>query len=454
MPVQPEPVESASEIVKRLDEALASHDTFIALRPDDAEAFNSRGIVLWRLARLDEALASYGAAIALKPDYAEAYYNRGITLADLNQYAAALASYDAALTLQPMYPEAFNNRGLALLELNRLDEAQMSFDRAIALKPDYALAYFNRGCVKLLRGELQEGWADYEWRWKSSHSREQPSDVAAPEWQGDDVSGRHILVYSEQGWGDVIQFARFLPLLAERGATVTFLVDRKLVRLMRPLSRHIKVTAFIRRGQLFDCQCALMSLPKRLDIVDHASLPNRVPYLHPEAELAAHWKQRIGPDGLKVGIVWQGRTVAKGDVGKSIPLKAFLPLCRVPGVRLISLQKHHGLEQLADLPADAKIENPGDGFSGETDEFVDTAAIMSSLDLVITSDTSTAHLAGALARPTWVALKHVPDWRWLTDREDCPWYPTMRLFRQNQKDGWQTVFSSIEQELRRPRIGA
>src|SRR5262249_25146736 len=191
---------------------------------------------------------------------------------------------------------------------------------------------------------------------------------------------------------------------------------------------------------------ALMSLPYRFN-TELGSIPSKVPYLRAEAELEMRWKARIGTHGFKVGIAWQGTPAGRIDKGRSIPLENFVPLTRIPGVRLISLQKHDGLDQLSALPQDIKIETLGDSFDDGPDAFIDTAAVMNSLDLVITSDTSVAHLAGALGRPTWVALKDVPDWRWLLDREDSPWYPTLRLFRQPQRDDWASVFANIEREL-------
>src|SRR5262249_19249888 len=197
----------------------------------------------------------------------------------------------------------------------------------------------------------------------------------------------------------------------------------------------------------YDFQCALMSLPLRFN-TDLSSIPSKIPYLAAEEKLLARWKARIGKHGFKIGIAWQGNPQARIDQGRSIPVAEFVSLSRLPGVRLISLQKHHGLAQLARLPADCKIETLGDDFDSGPDAFVDTAAVMESLDLIITSDTSIAHLAGALARPTWVALKHVPDWRWMLDRKDSPWYPKMRLFRQSARDDWRSVFTAIERELR------
>ena len=432
--------------LQRFDDALASYDKAIALKPDYAEAFSNRGMALKALNRLDESLASYDRAIALKPDYAEAFSNRGNSQQELNRFDEALASYDRAIALKADYAEALNNRGITLRELSRFDEALASYDRAIVLKPDYAYGHKNRAHCRLLIGGYQEGWSDYEWRWQTKEFASRRPNIKVSTWQGEALSGRHLLVFSEQGMGDAIQFARYLPLLAERGCKVTFAAPAKLVRLLRPSLQPVEIVSELSDLRGVDFQVALMSLPHRFN-TELTSIPSKVPYLRAEPELEARWKARLGERGFKIGIAWQGNPGSRIDEGRSIALKEFVPLSRISGVRLISLQKHAGLDQLADLPKDIEIETLGEDFDNGPDAFIDTAAVMNGLDLIITSDTSIAHLAGALGRPTWVALRHVPDWRWLLDREDCPWYPTLRLFRQPQRDDWASVFSNIERKL-------
>jgi tetratricopeptide (TPR) repeat protein len=430
--------------LKRFDEALVSFNKAIAL--DYVEALNNRGVALMELKRLDEALASCDKAIALKADYVEALNNRGNALMGLKRLDEALASYEKAISLKPDYADAFNNRGIALRELKRPDEALASFETAIALKPDYADGYLNRALIKLLVGQYKEGWADYEWRWEAKTWLSARPNVKVPTWQGEDLSGRHLLVFTEQGLGDVIQFARYLPLLARHKCKITFLVPPNLARLLGPSFHPLEVVSEIRGTSGIDYQAPLMSLPHRFNI-ELSSIPNKVPYLKAEPELEASYKSRIGASCFKVGIAWQGNPNGRIDEGRSIPLERFIPLAGIPGVRLISLQKHVGLDQLATLPKDVGIESLGNELDNGPDAFCDTAAVMNSLDLIITSDTSIAHLAGALGRPTWVALKYVPDWRWMLDRDDSPWYPTLRLFRQSQRDDWMQVFSNIEREL-------
>jgi len=438
--------------LKRLDEALASYDRAIVLRPDYAEAFSNRGDVLKELKRFDEALTSCDKAIALRPDYAEAFSNRGNVLQGLNRLDEALGSYDRAIALRPNYAEAFSNRGNVLQELKRLEEAQASHDQAIALKPDHAEGYINRAYVnrahcRLLVGRYEGGWSDYEWRWGAKDFLSKQPDLKVPTWQGEDLSGRHLLVFSEQGLGDTIQFVRYLPFLTERKCKITFLGPEKLTRLLRPSLHPAEIVSTLDNVQGVDFQIALMSLPHRFK-TELASIPDKVPYLKPEAERVARWQAQIDARDFKIGIAWQGNSRNKIDEGRSIPLEQFVPLSRISGGRLISLQKHVGLDQLSALPKDIEIETLGDNFDNGPDAFIDTAAVMSSLDLIISSDTSVAHLAGALGRPAWVALRHVPDWRWLLDREDSPWYPTLRLFRQPKGGDWESVFANIERELR------
>ena len=299
--------------------------------------------------------------------------------------------------------------------------------------------------LDLLRGRYREAWPDFEWRWKLEHIPNPPA-IDAPDWQGEDLAGRHIAIHYELHFGDVIQFARYVPLLSERGARVTFVVPAKLIRQFRKLATpNVALVSSIDPRSRFDFKCALMSLPLRFG-TEESSIPNHVPYLAAEADLTARWKTKLGEHGFKIGVSWQGRPQRTVD-RRAFALGDLTALSRLPGVRLISLQKNDGVNQLEAVPAGCNVETLGD-FDNGPDAFIDTAAVMSNLDLVITSDTSIAHLAGALARPTWLALKYVPDWRWLLDRNDTPWYPTLRLFRQETIGDWTPVFSKMERELR------
>jgi len=434
--------------LRRHDEALGAYDKALALNANSAGGWYGRGNVLSELKRFDDALIAYDKALALDQNFAQGWVGRGNVLNMLKRFDEALAAFARALALQAKLAEAWLGRGNVLLELKRFEEALSCYDQAIAIQPDFATAYFNRGRSRLLLGHYEGGWQDYEWRWQARDFLSKRPDLKSSNWQGENLSGRHLLVYSEQGLGDIIQFVRYLPLLLQREYKITFLTAEKLARLFRQSIPSLHVVDTLQGLQRPDAQVALISLPYFLK-TDLSSVPNQVPYLNAEANLEAAWKVRIGVHGFKIGIAWQGNPVGAIDAGRSVPLKEFVRLSKIPEVRLISLQKQVGLNQLADLPEDARIEILGDNFDSGPDAFIDTAAVMNNLDLIITCDTSIAHLAGALGRPTWVALKHVPDWRWMLDREDTPWYPTMRLFRQDERDEWGHVFSKIEESLRR-----
>jgi tetratricopeptide (TPR) repeat protein len=429
----------------RFADALASLDKALALAPGHFVALAARGDILVNLKRYDEAAACYDRAIAIKPDYANVVNSRGSLLHELGTYEDAVACYDRALALQPDFADAFNNRGLALHELQRWHEAIGSFDKAIELRPDHADAHFNRAATLLLTGNFAEGWREYEYRFDTREPTTARPTLSLPSWNGEALIGRRIVVYAEQGFGDIIQFARYLPLLKRAGAEVTFLAPAKLARLFAPLRRDVTLVSSVDESRASDFQCALASLARRFG-TDESTVPCPVPYLFAEDDRVKAWRARIGTHGFKIGICWQGTPNRYVDKGRSVPLNQMLPLSQIPGVRLISLQKQHGLDQLLRMPPEMRVETP-DAFDAGADAFIDTAAIMNVLDLVVTSDTSVAHLAGALGRPTWLALKYVPEWRWMLQRDDTPWYPSIRLFRQPARGDWPAVFSAMAEAL-------
>lgn len=435
----------ALQLARRDAEALAAYDAALALAPNFANALNNKGIALHELRRCAEALACYDRALAIRPS-AEIHINRGNTLQRLNRLDEALAAYDRALQIKPGSAEAFDCRGNAMLKLGRFDAALACFDKALALRPDDPDAAFNRGFLMLLKGDLAQGWRGYQRRWDKKTAPELTCRLPFPVWRGEPIGGKTIIVYEEQGFGDVIQFFRYLGLLVEKGAKVTFVVRASLLALLRPGAEAVRMLTAAPEDEAFDFQCALLSLPLAFGATLDA-IPARIPYLRADGARVRTWRDRLGTQGFRVGIAWQGsRTDA--DLGRSPPLAAFLGLAAIPGVRLISLQKNDGVEQLAALPEGMAVETLGADFDAGDDAFLDTAAAMENLDLVISSDTSVAHLAGALGRPVWLALKHAPDWRWMLERSDSPWYPTMRLFRQRRRDDWRAVFTEIERALR------
>jgi tetratricopeptide (TPR) repeat protein len=437
---------NAFQELGRPDEALRSYDRAVVLKPDFAESHNNRGNILHALGRLDEALESYDRAIAGKAGYALAYNNKGSTLRELGQLDEALRSLDRAIELAPESAEAYYNKGNVLKGLKRLDGAVRCYDLAIGLRPDFAEAHWNKCVCTLLAGNFNDGWRLYERR-KSRSGTPDPETSRRPVWTGEEsIAGKTLLVRAEQGLGDTIQFCRFAALAEARGANVVLAVQDQLRRLLGTLSPTIAVTGSTTTPPEFDRHVALLSMPlafqTRLD-----NVPAKVAYLFSEPGKVRAWKDRIGDGGFRIGISWQGATGGEVDIGRSIPVTHFERLSAIPDVRLISLQKNAGVEQLLDLPAGMTVETLGDDFDAGADAFIDTAAVMENLHLVITSDTAIAHLAGALGRTTWVALNYVPDWRWLLDRSDSPWYPTMKLFRQTDRDDWPGVFSAIAAQL-------
>jgi tetratricopeptide (TPR) repeat protein len=430
--------------LNRLEEALASYDRAIALRADDADALNNRGVVLMELNRLDEALASYDRAIALKPDYADALDNRGSVLKKLNRLNEALASHDAAIALQPDSADAFYNRGNALKELNRLDEALATYDRAIALAPDHAEAHWNESLLRLLTGDFERGLAKYEWRWKSKPLALRSRNFSQPLWLGaDTLNGKTILLHGEQGLGDTIQFCRYAPLIAARGARVIMEVDDSLRDLVSGLAGVSRCVSKSDTLPEFDLHCPLLSLPLAFG-TRLATIPSTTPYLLAAAPAVARWEARLaGKPWPRIGMVWSGAPRHREDGNRSIGLRALLPLLDI-ATTFVSLQR----EVRADDALLLQERNDILHFGDDLRSFSDTAALISHLDLVITVDTSVAHLAGALGRPVWVLLPFIPDWRWLLERSDSPWYPTARLFRQTASREWQGVVKCIHAELR------
>jgi tetratricopeptide (TPR) repeat protein len=420
----------------RLEEAVASFDAAITRDPRDAAARYLRGNALLRAGRIEAALSDFDAAIALNPGLAEAHNNRGNALREGNRLSEALSSYDRAAALAPNNPVFAYNRGFALHDCGRLDDAMAAYNRAVALRPDFAEARKARGSLKLLLGRMPEGFADFEWRLRSDEQRLDPRLRAIRYWTGEDVDGKSILVYGDGAFGDLVQFARYLPLLAARGASVSLLLPPQFRRVLSGEALNARIVSEL---PVADLRCELLSLPA-LFKTDIASIPPVVDAITQDADRAATWAATLDRDRFNVGICWQGNPERNIDKGRSIPLREFAPLAALANVDLVSLQKRHGLDQLVDLPA---VRQLGADFDEGADAFLDTAAAMRSLDLIVTSDTAVAHLAATLGRPTWLALRHVPEWRWLLERGDSPWYPSVRLFRQPRLDSWKPVFEEI-----------
>jgi len=431
--------------LKRFDEALASYDRALALGRDSAELHYNRGNALRELKQHDEALASFDRALAGRPDYAWAHSCRGIVLHDLGRYEEALASQERALALEPDSAITHSNRGVALYHLRRLDEAAVSLERALSLQPDLAEAHFADAHYRLLTGDFSRGWEQAEWRWqveplKSSNKR----TIAQPQWSGSqEIAGKTVLLYSADGFGDAIQFARYAPLVAARGARVILEVLWPQRELMRTLAG---VTQVLARGEPlpdFDLQCSLLSLPRAFG-TQLATIPAQTPYLCAAASGADSWNARLGPRNRpRIGIAWSGNPIHHNDRNRSIGLRALLPVLTGIDATFVSLHREVRAADAAVLAERSDILH----FGAELKDYADTAALIANLDLVVGVDTSVAHLAGALAKPVWILLPFMPDWRWLLDREDSPWYPTARLFRQDDTRGWDGVIARVRDAL-------
>jgi tetratricopeptide (TPR) repeat protein len=433
------------QVQAKLDEAIAHYQRALALNPRLARACTNLGNICRDRANLAEAIAWHRRGLEVEPESADILTNLGIALLCDGQHVEARAAFLRALEGQPNHPLAHNGLGALLKDQGRFADAAVHFARAVEMKPDLSDAHFNQARLWLLLGDFQRGWPEYEWR--PHGAMRSTRSFAQSRWQGPPLVGKTILVHAEQGLGDTIQFIRYVPLLRHQGAKVVLEVQRPLI----PLLHSVPLDGLLTMGQeppSFDVYCPLLSLPG-IFRTTLTTIPASIPYLSALPSLVKRWRVRINQfRGLKVGIAWQGNPQYSDDRDRSIPLMHFSPLTRVPDVTLINLQKGPGTEQLAPAGDQMSIIDWGTELDEASGPFMDTAAIMTHLDLVITSDTAIAHLAGALGVPVWVALSYVPDFRWLLDRSDSPWYPTMRLFRQKSRGDWAGVFREIEAALR------
>jgi tetratricopeptide (TPR) repeat protein len=425
------------------DEAAGHFRKALAIDPDNAPACNNLGNVLNQLDRPREAIECFERAIRLEPGFARAYNGLGAALYAARRPEEALAAYRRALELDPDSAEAHNNLGQVLGEYGEFAAARAEFEEAARLDPGNASVRNNRGMVALLCGDFVGGWSDYEARWRLPDAKPRP---AGPDWQGEQLEGRTILLYTEQGLGDTLQFVRYVPLVKARGGRIVLRCARRMISILSTCEGIDDFSSEDEPFPRFDVSAPLVSLAGIFQ-TELASIPAGVPYLRARPDLVERWRQTLaGQSAFRVGINWQGHPGYRGDHRRSIPLVEFAPLAGVEGVRLFSLQKGAGVEQLR------HVNFAVDDLAGPVDEtseaFVHTAAIIRNLDLVVTSDTALAHLAAALGAPVWVALPLAPDWRWLLDRDDSPWYPTMRLIRQRRLGEWKEVFDAMAERLR------
>jgi Tfp pilus assembly protein PilF len=414
--------------------------------PKSAKYFVNLGLSLggMGLGKTRESLDALRKAVAIDPTIPAAWSNLGNEFSNDLQFEEAIDAYQKALRLNPDFADAQCNLGAALQEhLPTLAPAIAAYERAVALQPDFATAHWNLGFALLLMEDYGRGLTECEWRLKTHIV--QPRNFRRPSWDGSDLAGRRILVHTEQGFGDTIQMARYLPMLAERGGEVILECPAALVRLLRDLPGLKQIVASGDPLPEFDLYCPIMSLPLMFNTTP-ATIPWNGPYLRPDSTLAAQWAARLPADvnRPRIGLVWAGRPENKVDRKRSMRLEQFAPLASIASARFISLQKGGAAEQARRPPAGLELID----FTDELQDFTDTAALMANLDLIIAVDTAVAHLAGALGRQAWLLLPYRPDWRWMMDREDSLWYPSLRLFRQKTRGDWGEVIGRVVQGLR------
>jgi tetratricopeptide (TPR) repeat protein len=430
--------------LNRLDDAIACCREALRLRPDFAEAYNNLGTALLRQDNWEEAADCFRSALRLRPDLVMARVNLATYFWRQDRLEEGIAHCTEALRQKPDLAAARNIIGAILLKQGEFAEARTHFDEAIRLDPEFAEAHSNLAMVLLPLGEFERGWRAYEWRWKRTDFVTRPFEM--PIWDGSPVAGKTVLLHAEQGLGDTLQFIRYVPVVKKLGATVVCACPKPLLPLLSRCAGIDKLMSQEEPAPKFDVHAPLLSLPGILGTT-LSTIPADVPYLFADEKLVEKWRRELAVfPGFKVGIAWKGNSKHAMDRHRSMPLMQFAPLA-LDGVHLLSMQKGEGTEQLAGTAGRFAVTDLSPRLDVNTGAFMDTAAVMKNLDLVITTDTAIAHLAGGLGVPVWVALPFVPDWRWLLDREDSPWYPTMRLFRQTVAGNWEDVFARMSAEL-------
>lgn len=444
----------------RSTEATAYYLRAYQFKRNDFGILNNLGMVLWEQGRPERAVEYYRRALELNPDSFDTQMNLGVSLSDIGRFDDALVWLRSATRMRPSSADAWDNVGMTLARQGHWDQAMKCYDEAIRLRPDFGEARRNRGLGWLTLGDFERGFPEAEWRFKCRNPG--GLNFPRPRWAGEPLEGRTILLHFEQGLGDTLQFIRFAPQVKERGGQVWVLCQPPLMRLMSKSPGVDLVMDGSAPFPNFHLHAPLMSIPAIIG-TSEATLP-RDPYLFADAGAIALWRpaltQALGVADLnsvfKIGIAWQGNPTNRLDRWRSFPLAWFAQLANLPGVRLVSLQKGPGVEQLAALAGRFPVTNLDYRFDGLEDkrDFLDTAAVISLLDLVITPETAVAHLAGGLGVRTWVALSTVGDWRWMHTGDSCPWYPSARLFRQTKLDDWDGVFRRMAEELNQELAGS
>ena len=434
----------------RSQEAMERYRQVIGLQPDTHSAHNNLGNILRERGQLEDALASFERALKLKPDYVEALNNFGSALLEKGRPEEAIAQYRRALSLRAEMPELYNNLGKAFRASGDVSAAIETHERALSLRPEDPDAHWNLALMLMLSGQFERGWEEYEWRWRVPEFQSPRRDFPQLLWTGQPLNGRRILLHSEQGLGDTIQFARYAPLVAQLGGRVILECPPPLFRLLQSLPG---VEQLVPAGQSlpsFDLHCPLLSLPRAFR-TNAETAPAMVPYLQPNVDHAKQWRQRLRfpSDRLKVGLAWAGSAANPNDRNRSMHLKTLAPLTQCKDALFYNLQTGPAASQGAAGQGGFDFANAPIDFI----DFADTAALLANLDLIISVDTAVAHLAGALAAPVWVLVPFAPDWRWMLERQDSPWYPTLRLFRQPRLGDWQAVIRNVVADLQQVAAG-
>jgi tetratricopeptide (TPR) repeat protein len=425
----------------QIDEALDLYKKLLVMSPYHADTHNILGSAFQEKGELDDAVACYRNAIQCDKNSYMAYNNLGSALRLQGNIDEAVVSYQKALQIKPDFTGAMNNLGNALRDKGDLGESMSWYRNAIQLTPEFADAHWNLSFALLLAGQFEEGWKEYEWIWKLKKPQHK---LPQPVWDGADSKGKRILLYAEQGFGDVIQFVRYVPMLADRGAEVILGCQKELKFLLQSIPGVSSVVAFGEPMPRFDLQCPLPSLP-RFFSTTLDNIPSLVPYLHADIQSISKWRNRLQIDNssLNIGLVWAGSPGHLNDRNRSCMPDLFLPIARMNGLRLFSLQKEIPERWASDSLTELTLID----YTEDIEDFSDTAGIIMNLDLIISVDTAVAHLAGALGKLVWTLLPFAPDWRWMLNRDDSPWYPTMRLFRQPSPGDWASVISKVYDEL-------
>ncbi len=431
----------------RHSEAADSYERALKLKHGYAEAYNNLAITLREQGQIEQATENYRQAIRLEPDCVRFHSNLASILQHQGRLAEAVVHCERTVSLEPDCAEVYHNLASVLRDQGRCDEAVEQNRRAIRLRPDHAETHWNQAIAHLLNGDFSEGWKEYEWRRKTgSRASTYPHTHQKPRWNGEFLAGKRLLVHCEQGLGDCIQFVRYLPMLKALGAVVIFEAWPSLCGLLKEFDGidELVELSFERKTRAqFDCCASIMDLPGIFGTTEK-TIPASVPYIHADPARVEYWRRKLAGPDFKVGIVWAGSARHANDHNRSCGLERFAPIGKIEGIKLYGLQEGEPARQAVELVGKLPMENLGEQFT----DFTDTAAVIENLDLLISVDTAVLHLAGAMGKPAWGLLPFAPDWRWMLDRTDSPWYPTMKLFRQEEWGGWNSVFRNVAEELR------